>query len=264
MRSPAAFGGVRLAHSAVARSISAGLQLRPPPLSARSITIPRTGVFMTATVNAILARYEATPPGVKANLYRMLMHGRLGGTGKMIILPVDQGFEHGPARSFAINPAAYDPHYHFQLAIDCRAQRLRRAARHARSRGRQLCRANPDDPETQQLEQLGRRRRSGGDRQRRRCAAARLRRGRFHHLSGQRRLLCDDGGDSRAQRGGQGLRARHRDLVIPARRQAAQIGRAGARRRRLCRAHGGAARRAYHQGQAAGRAYRTAGCQEGL
>jgi class I fructose-bisphosphate aldolase len=48
----------------------------------------------------------------------MLMNGRLGGTGKMIILPVDQGFEHGPARSFAANPAAYDPHYHYQLAID--------------------------------------------------------------------------------------------------------------------------------------------------
>ena len=56
--------------------------------------------------------------GVKANLCRMLMEGRLGGTGKMIILPVDQGFEHGPARSFAVNPAAYDPHYHYQLAID--------------------------------------------------------------------------------------------------------------------------------------------------
>jgi class I fructose-bisphosphate aldolase len=36
----------------------------------------------------------------------------------MIILPVDQGFEHGPARSFAPNPLAYDPAYHFQLAID--------------------------------------------------------------------------------------------------------------------------------------------------
>jgi fructose-bisphosphate aldolase, class I len=55
---------------------------------------------------------------VKANLCRMLMAGRLGGTGKMIILPVDQGFEHGPARSFAPNPAGYDPHYHYQLALD--------------------------------------------------------------------------------------------------------------------------------------------------
>jgi class I fructose-bisphosphate aldolase len=72
----------------------------------------------TETVRKILANYESDPPGVKANLCRMLMTGKLGGTGKMIILPVDQGFEHGPARSFAPNPAAYDPHYHFELAIE--------------------------------------------------------------------------------------------------------------------------------------------------
>ncbi|WP_267393291.1 MULTISPECIES: class I fructose-bisphosphate aldolase [unclassified Sphingomonas] len=73
---------------------------------------------MTPTVQAILDNYEATSPAVKANLARILMHGKLGGTGKLVILPVDQGFEHGPARSFAINPAAYDPHYHYQLAVD--------------------------------------------------------------------------------------------------------------------------------------------------
>ena len=73
---------------------------------------------MTPTVKAILANYESDNPGVKANLARILMHGRLGGTGKLIILPVDQGFEHGPARSFAVNDPAYDPHYHFQLAVD--------------------------------------------------------------------------------------------------------------------------------------------------
>lgn len=72
----------------------------------------------TRTVQKILANYEGDTPGVKANLCRMLMQGKLGGTGKMIILPVDQGFEHGPARTFAANPAAYDPHYHYQLAID--------------------------------------------------------------------------------------------------------------------------------------------------
>jgi class I fructose-bisphosphate aldolase len=69
-------------------------------------------------VKKILDWYEGDPPGVKANLARILMHGKLGGTGKLVILPVDQGFEHGPARSFAPNPAAYDPHYHYQLAID--------------------------------------------------------------------------------------------------------------------------------------------------
>jgi len=72
----------------------------------------------TRVVQKILANYESDNPGTKANLCRILMNGKLGGTGKMIILPVDQGFEHGPARSFAPNPAAYDPHYHFQLAID--------------------------------------------------------------------------------------------------------------------------------------------------
>ncbi|ATX66236.1 class I fructose-bisphosphate aldolase [Roseinatronobacter bogoriensis] len=72
----------------------------------------------TRIVQKILANYEGETPGVKANLCRMLMQGKLGGTGKMIILPVDQGFEHGPARTFAANPAAYDPHYHYQLALD--------------------------------------------------------------------------------------------------------------------------------------------------
>ena len=72
----------------------------------------------TRVVQKILANYEGDTPGVKGNLCRMLMNGKLGGTGKMIILPVDQGFEHGPARSFAPNPDAYDPHYHYQLAID--------------------------------------------------------------------------------------------------------------------------------------------------
>ncbi len=73
---------------------------------------------ITPAVKAILADYESDNPGVKGNLARILMQGRLGGTGKLVILPVDQGFEHGPARSFAINPDAYDPHYHYQIAID--------------------------------------------------------------------------------------------------------------------------------------------------
>ena len=73
---------------------------------------------MTSKVKKILDNYESDNPGVKANLSRILMSGRLGGTGKLIILPVDQGFEHGPARSFAKNEIAYDPHYHFKLAID--------------------------------------------------------------------------------------------------------------------------------------------------
>src|SRR5471030_775209 len=73
---------------------------------------------MTPIVQAILDKYESDSPATKANLARILMHGKLGGTGKLVILPVDQGFEHGPARSFAVNPPAYDPHYHWQLAVD--------------------------------------------------------------------------------------------------------------------------------------------------
>jgi class I fructose-bisphosphate aldolase len=73
---------------------------------------------VTQRVKKILSHYESDNAGSKGNLARILMEGKLGGTGKLVILPVDQGFEHGPARSFAPNPAAYDPHYHFQLAID--------------------------------------------------------------------------------------------------------------------------------------------------
>jgi len=73
---------------------------------------------MTNNVKKILSNYESDNPGVKANLARILMSGKLGGTGKLVILPVDQGFEHGPARSFAKNELAYDPHYHFKLAIN--------------------------------------------------------------------------------------------------------------------------------------------------
>jgi class I fructose-bisphosphate aldolase len=73
---------------------------------------------MTPRVREILAGYDAENPGVVTNLARILNHGTLGGTGKLVILPVDQGFEHGPARSFAPNPPAYDPLYHFDLAIE--------------------------------------------------------------------------------------------------------------------------------------------------
>ena len=73
---------------------------------------------MTERVREILSNYDSESAGVRTNLARMLNHGSLAGTGRMVILPVDQGFEHGPARSFAPNPPGYDPWYHFQLAID--------------------------------------------------------------------------------------------------------------------------------------------------
>ena len=73
---------------------------------------------MTPRVREILSWYGADNPGVLTNLARIMNHGRLGGTGKMVILPVDQGFEHGPARTFAKNPDGYNPAYHFELAIE--------------------------------------------------------------------------------------------------------------------------------------------------
>lgn len=69
-------------------------------------------------VKEILSHYTADNPGTISKLERMLRQGRLGNSGKMVILPVDQGFEHGPGRSFAPNPLGYDPFYHPQLALD--------------------------------------------------------------------------------------------------------------------------------------------------
>ncbi|MFO0840195.1 MAG: class I fructose-bisphosphate aldolase [Phycisphaerae bacterium] len=73
---------------------------------------------MSDRVKQILSWYESDNAGTLANLRRMLGTGTLRDTGKMVILPVDQGFEHGPARSFAANPPGYNPHYHFELALE--------------------------------------------------------------------------------------------------------------------------------------------------
>ncbi len=73
---------------------------------------------MTECVREMLSWYGSANPGTLTNLSRLLNHGRLAGTGKLVILPVDQGWEHGPARSFAVNPAGYDPRYHFELALE--------------------------------------------------------------------------------------------------------------------------------------------------
>ena len=72
---------------------------------------------MSDRMREIMSWYASDNPGTRANIYRLLNTGRLAGTGRLVILPVDQGFEHGPARSFAPNPAGYDPRYHFQLAL---------------------------------------------------------------------------------------------------------------------------------------------------
>ncbi len=78
---------------------------------------PLAAGAITARVSEILSYYPSEGAAVKANLARLLSHGRLGGTGRLVILPVDQGFEHGPHRSFAVNPPAYDPEYHPRFAL---------------------------------------------------------------------------------------------------------------------------------------------------
>jgi len=75
---------------------------------------------MNKRIREILGWYSSDNPGTLTNLARLLTHGYLAGTGRLVILPVDQGFEHGPARSFAVNPPGYHPHYHFELAIEAR------------------------------------------------------------------------------------------------------------------------------------------------
>lgn len=87
--------------------------LRPMSTS----TSPTTH-YVTDRVREILSYYPSDNPGTKTNLARLMMHGRLAGTGRLVILPVDQGFEHGPYRSFAINQAGMDPDYHFRLGIE--------------------------------------------------------------------------------------------------------------------------------------------------
>jgi len=73
---------------------------------------------LTPVVNEILSKCEGERKEVKESLARILMQGRLGGMGKLVILPVDQGLEHGPDASFAPNPDAYDPEYHAKLAVE--------------------------------------------------------------------------------------------------------------------------------------------------
>jgi len=90
----------------------------PSRRQASSGQLDEKALMDTRRVKEILAWYGSDNPGTLTNLARLLNHGKLGGTGRLVILPVDQGFEHGPARSFAVNPPAYDPRYHFQLAIE--------------------------------------------------------------------------------------------------------------------------------------------------
>jgi class I fructose-bisphosphate aldolase len=64
--------------------------------------------------------YAATDrsPRVLRSLQQLFSHGRLGGTGYVSILPVDQGIEHSAGASFAPNPAYFDPENIVKLAIE--------------------------------------------------------------------------------------------------------------------------------------------------
>ncbi len=57
-------------------------------------------------------------PRVLSSLQRLFDHGRLGGTGFVSILPVDQGIEHSAGASFAPNPIYFDPDNIVRLAIE--------------------------------------------------------------------------------------------------------------------------------------------------
>ncbi len=208
----------------------------------------------TARVKEILSWYASDSPGTLANLHRMLMTGKLGGTGKLVILPVDQGFEHGPARSFAPNPAGYDPEYHFQLAIDAGCNAYAAPLGFIEAGRAQVRRPDPAHPQAQQLRlalQDRRRAHLGGHRLGEGGGAARLRRHRLHHLPGVRRPERAVRGAPRAHRGGQGARPRRGGLELPARRRRLEGRRDRGRHRRLRRPDRRPARRAHRQGEAA-------------
>jgi len=88
-------------------------------LSHESKTIPRDDLHLPGPdfVDRVLASTDRSPQ-VLRNLQSMFDHGRLGGTGYVSILPVDQGIEHSGAASFAPNPRYFDPAGIVELALE--------------------------------------------------------------------------------------------------------------------------------------------------
>ena len=182
----------------------------------------------TPRVKEILGWYGSDNPGTLTNLARLLNHGRLGGTGKLVILPVDQGFEHGPARSFAVNPAGLRSALPFRAGDRGGLQRLCRAARFHRGGRARIRRGNSAHSQGQQPRRACRTKRiplPGADQQRGGRVAARLRRDRVHDLSrlgaSRRNVRASARGCGR----GEGGRAGRRDLVLSARLRPEQGGR---------------------------------------
>ncbi|WP_420619623.1 class I fructose-bisphosphate aldolase [Candidatus Poriferisocius sp.] len=88
-------------------------------LSHESKTIPREDLSLPGPdfVDRVMADTDRSPQ-VLRNLQSLFDHGRLGGTGYVSILPVDQGIEHSGAASFAPNPRYFDPAGIVELAIE--------------------------------------------------------------------------------------------------------------------------------------------------
>jgi class I fructose-bisphosphate aldolase len=68
-------------------------------------------------IDRVVSQSDRTP-NVLRNYQHILDHGRLGGTGFVSILPVDQGIEHSAGASFAPNPDYFDPAKIVELAIE--------------------------------------------------------------------------------------------------------------------------------------------------
>ncbi len=81
--------------------------------------IPRESLHLPGPdfVDRVVADSDRSPV-VMRNLQALFGHGRLGGTGYLSLLPVDQGIEHSAGASFAPNPAYFDPANIVELAIE--------------------------------------------------------------------------------------------------------------------------------------------------
>ena len=81
--------------------------------------IPKAGLLLPGPdyVDRVVALSDRAPP-VLRSLQQMFDHGRLGGSGYLSILPVDQGIEHSAGASFAKNPMYFDPRNIVKLAIE--------------------------------------------------------------------------------------------------------------------------------------------------
>ncbi len=88
-------------------------------LSHKCNTISKKDLYLPGPgyVDEVFAQNDRSPAVIR-NLQTILDHGRLGGTGYISILPVDQGVEHSAGASFAVNPLYFDPENIVKLAID--------------------------------------------------------------------------------------------------------------------------------------------------